>query len=94
MSTGRQPTRRALIVIDMSIEQSVSLGDKADEVIGNITVLAKSDDFFDVCFDSRLWISSPEETALSTLYPQVGIAESSGASLLASLAGQGLTFVR
>ena len=84
-------TRKALLVIDCSIEQ-VDIGPGNEKMIANIRRLAKSGKF-DGLFDCRLSIDDPSRTSLTRVYPTVGLKSSKGSALLKSLMDLDLHFV-
>ena len=91
--------RRALIIVDMSVEQMSAVTYKSPEVISNCRELALNrDGVFDLVVDSKLWLQSPEESSLSWVFPETGItmfvANSEGASLVPELRSiPGVVFV-
>ena len=93
MASSRRATRRALLVVDMSVEQTANLSRKAcQRTISSIQALAKSG-AFSFLADCRLWISDSGSTSLSSVNPGVGIANTGGAALVPDLCGQGLEFI-
>lgn len=83
--------RRALIIVDMSNEQVSAIHHNRKQVIQNCRKLARNeDDFFDLCIDCKLWLSSPDESSLSWVWPETAttmfVAGSEGASLIPELA--------
>lgn len=93
------PSRRALIIVDMSNEQVSAIEYNRKSVIENCRKLALNENkFFDLCIDSKLWLSSPEESSLSWVWPETAktmfVAGSEGASLIPELADiSPITFV-
>ena len=90
--------KRALIVVDMSIEQVANLPSPHKEnIIASIRNLASTPGW-ELKIDSRLWIGSPTESTLSLAYPEcgtsLGVAESHGAGLIPELHDLGLVFVK
>ncbi|XXQ39261.1 Isochorismatase family [Plasmodiophora brassicae] len=87
--------RRALVVIDMSVEQVVDDLYGRAPVIDNINRLVEATGaVFAASFDCRLWIGAPSETSLWAVYPGVGSAGSAGARLLPEIDPNGrLAFV-
>lgn len=90
-NTMTSPPHRALIIVDMSNEQVSDIEHNRKCVIQNCRKLALNEnDFFDLCVDSRLWLSSPEESSLSWVWPETAttmfVAGSEGASLIPELA--------
>eukprot|EP00906_Rhabdomonas_costata_P034569 RCo048634 len=86
-------SRRALLVIDMSIEQVSGVSFRKTEVIQNIRKLARSGRFA-LSLDTRLWIADPSKTSLTWVYPSVGHAGNPGAEILPELRDLNLTFVK
>jgi nicotinamidase-related amidase len=83
---------RALVIIDMSNEQVTAVKLNRKQVIQNCRKLALNENgFFGLCIDSRLWLSSPEESSLSWVWPESAkslfVAGSEGASLIPELGG-------
>ena len=80
--------RRALIVVDMSVEQMSAVRFQADTVVRNCRRLALSQ-VFDLRIDSKLWLKSPQESSLSKVWPETGktmfVADSEGACLIPDL---------
>ena len=87
--------RRALIVVDMSVEQYANISYKRREIVESIRSLSKLD--WTLKIDSRLWLGSPEESTLSLAFPEwgrtMGIPGSEGAGLCRELDGLDLNFV-
>lgn len=84
------PTRRALVIVDMSVEQMAAVTHNAQQVIQNCKSLALNEnDFFQEFVDCRLWLHSPEESSLSWVWPETAttmfVAGSEGASLIPEL---------
>jgi nicotinamidase-related amidase len=84
------PTRRALVIVDMSGEQMAAVTHNAQQVIQNCKSLALNEtNFFHQCIDCRLWLHSPEESSLSWVWPETAttmfVAGSKGASLIPEL---------
>jgi nicotinamidase-related amidase len=91
-------TKRALIVVDMSVEQVQQIQYNVKTLISNCEQLCQnSSRFFDLLIDSRLWLYSPKESSLSYVYPEtareMSIANSVGASLIPELRPFNLKFV-
>jgi nicotinamidase-related amidase len=88
--------RRALIVVDMSREQMSAVSYRAATVTENCRRLASCEDF-DLRIDSKLWLTTPEESSLSWVWPESAktlfVAGSKGASLIPELADCNLRFV-
>mmetsp|Transcript_16099 Transcript_16099/g.38456 ORF Transcript_16099/g.38456 Transcript_16099/m.38456 type:complete len:210 (-) Transcript_16099:337-966(-) len=84
--------RSALVVIDMSVEQVGDLSYRKQQVIDTIGRLIDSN-AFDLCVDSRLWITDPSKSSLPTLYPTVGRASTKGAELIPELRDKNMVFV-
>jgi nicotinamidase-related amidase len=92
MPMDPSPTRRALVIVDMSVEQMAVVTHNAQQVIQNCKSLALNDNkFFDLCMDCKLWLHSPEESSLSWVWPETAttmfVAGSKGASLIPELRG-------
>ena len=91
--------RRALIIVDMSVEQISAVTYNAKEVVSNCRELALNKNcFFDLVVDSKLWLKSPEESSLSWVFPETAttmfVADSEGAQLVPELRSiPGITFV-
>lgn len=88
--TMNPPTQRALIIVDMSVEQMSAVTYNAQQVIQNCKSLALNErKFFHLCIDCRLWLRSPEESSLSWVWPETAttmfVAGSEGASLIPEL---------
>jgi len=86
------PACRALVIVDMSNEQVTAIEHNRKSVIQNCRKLALNENnFFDLCIDSKLWLSNPEESSLSWVWPETArtmfVAGSEGASLIPELAG-------
>lgn len=84
------PTQRALVIVDMSVEQMSAVTYNAQQVIRNCRSLALNENkFFDLCIDCKLWLRSPEESSLSWVWPETAttmfVAGSEGASLIPEL---------
>eukprot|EP00405_Crypthecodinium_cohnii_P017812 CAMPEP_0206457964 /NCGR_PEP_ID=MMETSP0324_2-20121206/23279_1 /ASSEMBLY_ACC=CAM_ASM_000836 /TAXON_ID=2866 /ORGANISM="Crypthecodinium cohnii, Strain Seligo" /LENGTH=211 /DNA_ID=CAMNT_0053929195 /DNA_START=32 /DNA_END=667 /DNA_ORIENTATION=- len=84
--------RRALIVIDMAVEQMANISwRKHDIVTYQRSLLEQNNDthFFDVIVDCRLWLHSGHESTLSWVYPEwgttLGIPGSAGADIIPEL---------
>lgn len=90
---------RALIIVDMSVEQMSTVTHNATEVVANCRELALNrDGFFDLVVDSRLWLTDPDESSLSWVWPETArtmfVAGSEGASLVPALRSvPGVAFV-
>lgn len=81
---------RALIVVDMSNEQVLAVNYNRKKVIEHCRTLALNENaFFHLCLDCRLWLSSPDESSLSWVYPETAktmfVPGSEGASLIPEL---------
>jgi len=81
---------RALIIVDMSVEQMSAVSYNAKPVVSNCRKLALNNNgFFDLVVDSKLWLERPEESSLSWVYPETAttmfVAGSEGASLVPEL---------
>ena len=84
--------RRALIIVDMSNEQVSTVHHNRKQVIQHCRTLALNENgFFHLCIDCRLWLSSPDESSLSWVWPETAktmfVAGSEGASLTPELCG-------
>eukprot|EP00531_Pseudo-nitzschia_arenysensis_P013523 CAMPEP_0116133042 /NCGR_PEP_ID=MMETSP0329-20121206/9889_1 /TAXON_ID=697910 /ORGANISM="Pseudo-nitzschia arenysensis, Strain B593" /LENGTH=185 /DNA_ID=CAMNT_0003627635 /DNA_START=349 /DNA_END=906 /DNA_ORIENTATION=+ len=85
MSNKSTENHRALIIVDMSVEQMSAVSYNAKQVVSNCRELAlNKDGFFDLVVDSKLWLERPEESSLSWVYPETA-AGSEGASLVPEL---------
>ena len=82
------PSCRALIIVDMSVEQVQDLPVDRTAVVSNCSQLARSR-FFGLIIDCRLWLRSAEESSLSWVYPETAktlfLEDSEGASLIPEL---------
>ena len=81
---------RALIIVDMSVEQASAVTYNSKEVVANCRELALNKDrFFDLVVDSKLWLTSPDESSLSWVVPETAktmfVAHSEGARLVPEL---------
>eukprot|EP00172_Hildenbrandia_rubra_P000537 Plantae.Rhodophyta-Hildenbrandia_rubra.ctg12759.p1 GENE.Plantae.Rhodophyta-Hildenbrandia_rubra.ctg12759~~Plantae.Rhodophyta-Hildenbrandia_rubra.ctg12759.p1 ORF type:complete len:199 (-),score=20.85 Plantae.Rhodophyta-Hildenbrandia_rubra.ctg12759:1679-2275(-) len=87
---------RAIVVVDMSVEQLSALQHRRTHIIANIRALLDID-CWKLKLDSRLWLHNTKESTLSLVYPEwgetMGIPNSEGASLCPELRGLGLEFV-
>lgn len=76
---------RALVVIDMAVEQLATVHYRKMETTNNIAALmclfTAGTPAFEVVVDSRLWISDASETTLWRVHPGVGRAHTPGAAL-------------
>eukprot|EP00667_Euglena_gracilis_P020905 EG_transcript_22736 len=85
----------ALVVIDMSVEQFGCVQYKAQDTVATIQRLAQLP--WRLKIDSRLWLSSPEESSLSWVFPcwgtTMGVPGAAGSKLIPDLEGLGLQFV-
>jgi nicotinamidase-related amidase len=92
--------KRALVVVDMSVEQVASIPSRwRESIVRSIQTLASmtpgglasSSSLFDLHIDSRLWLHSPTESTLSWAYPEwgstMGIPGSTGAARIPELDG-------
>ena len=92
------PPRRALVIVDMSVEQVAGISYNARTLISNCHKLAESE-YFNLRIDCRLWLRSPDESSLSWVWPETAktmfVAGSKGASLIPELGelSSGLAFV-
>jgi len=90
MSNPPTQRRRALIVVDMSVEQMSAVQYQAATVTRNCRrLVSAAKNVFDLCIDSKLWLTSPEKSSLSKVWPEtaksVFVAGSEGASLIPEL---------
>jgi nicotinamidase-related amidase len=91
--------RRALIIVDMSVEQMSAIEYNAKQVIRNCVKLASNQrGVFHLVVDSKLWLQLPSESSLSWVWPETAKtmfkADSEGASLISELREiKGLIFV-
>jgi nicotinamidase-related amidase len=86
----KQVLRRALIIVDMSVEQMAAVSYHAKTVSNNCRkLILRSSSFFDLKIDSRLWLTSPDESSLAKVWPETAktmfVADSEGASLIPEL---------
>jgi nicotinamidase-related amidase len=82
--------RRALIVVDMSVEQVAGIQYNLKSLITNCQKLCNnSSQFFELILDCRLWLRSKDESSLAWVWPEtyvsMFVADSVGASLVSSL---------
>mmetsp|Transcript_45529 Transcript_45529/g.110791 ORF Transcript_45529/g.110791 Transcript_45529/m.110791 type:complete len:202 (-) Transcript_45529:43-648(-) len=85
-----QLRRRALVVVDMSVEQVANVHYNLKSLIENCRILCDNTPrVFDLVVDSRLWLRTKEESSLSWVYPEtcttMFVAGSEGASLVPDL---------
>lgn len=90
--------RRALIVVDMSVEQVGGIHYNKKSLVDHCQQLChNANHFFDIILDSRLWLRSPEESSLSWVYSETAqtmfVADSEGASLIPELRSDNVQFV-
>jgi len=86
--------RRALVVVDMTVEQVANIKFQKDEMIQTIKNLAQSGQF-DALVDSHLWFEKGgPPSSLAEMYPHIGRAGTPGAELIPELRGLGLDFVK
>ena len=81
---------RALIIVDMSIEQVSTVTYNSKKVVANCRELALNKDrYFDLVGDSKLWLTSPDESSLSWVVPETAttmfVAHSEGVRLVREL---------
>lgn len=76
--------RRALLVVDMSVEQVKNVSYRKASLLKNICLLA-DDNFFALRLDCRLWFDGSVKSSLQDLYPDVGLAANPGALLIPDL---------
>ncbi|CAK8990318.1 unnamed protein product [Durusdinium trenchii] len=82
--------RRALVVVDMTVEQVANISFQKDEMIQTIRHLALSGKF-DTKIDSHLWFEKGgPPSSLAEMYPHVGRAGTPGAELIPELCDLGL----
>lgn len=81
----RQKMKKALIVIDMTVEQWANIVYRRDSTLKSVQRVIASQGVFDVKIDSRLWIRSAKESSLWSVYPDVGHADSPGAEIIPEL---------
>lgn len=77
--------RRALIVIDMSVEQWANVSYRRASTLSAVQHVISQKDFFHLKVDSHLWIYNNEETSLWSVHPDVGHADTEGAKLIPEL---------
>jgi nicotinamidase-related amidase len=87
---ARSSVRRALIVVDMSVEQVAGIRYNLKSLVANCQNLCcNSSHFFELIMDSRLWLRSKDESGLAWVWPEtyvsMFVADSEGASLVADL---------
>eukprot|EP00439_Symbiodinium_sp_Y106_P060144 s3918_g8.t2 len=86
--------RRALVVVDMTVEQVANISYRKKEVISTIRNLAQNGQF-DALIDSHLWFEKGgPPSSLAEMYPDIGRAGTPGAELIPELRGLGLEFVK
>ncbi|CAE7326757.1 pncA [Symbiodinium natans] len=86
--------RRALVVVDMTVEQVANISYRKKEVIDTIRKLAQSGQF-EALIDSHLWFEKGgPASSLAEMYPDIGHAGTPGAELIPELQGLGLDFVK
>ena len=82
--------KAALLVVDMSVEQVAALSPtRTRTIVKAIQQLSAANLPWTLQLDSRLWLASPDESTLSTVYPEwgvtMGIPDSPGAALIPEL---------
>src|SRR3569623_1874189 len=96
-------SKKALIIVDMSVEQVSDVSYQRESVIANIRKLtASTEKELDLLIDSRMWLTHPSDSSLSWVWEETAqtlfVADSEGASLIPELrpenSHQPLTFVR
>jgi nicotinamidase-related amidase len=90
LNTTSHHVRRALIVVDMSVEQVAGIQYNLKALIANCQKLCmNSSQFFELILDSRLWLRSKDESSLAWVWPEtyvsMFVADSEGASLVSDL---------
>lgn len=65
--------RRALLVVDMSVEQVENLHHRRATVIRAIQELASIEGHWCLKLDCRLWLHNSEESTLSLVEPEWGV---------------------
>lgn len=97
-SSTFSPPIRALIVVDMSVEQVAGIEYNLKSLLSNCRILCENaSHFFDLVLDSRLWLRSKEESSLAWVWPEtcetLFVADSEGASLIPDLRHYKMQFV-
>jgi len=88
-----QALRRALVVVDVTVEEMVDIHFQRDEMIQTIKDLAQSGQF-DALVDSHFWFDKDSPpSSFAELKPTLGRAGTPGAELIPELRGLGLDFV-
>jgi len=88
-----QALRRALVVVDVTVEEMVGIHFQRDEMIQTIKDLAQSGQF-DALVDSHFWFDKDSPpSSFAELKPTLGRAGTPGADLIPELRGLGLDFV-
>ncbi|CAJ1385273.1 unnamed protein product [Effrenium voratum] len=86
--------KRALVVVDMTVEQVANISYQKDEIIQTIRRLAQSGKF-DAIIDSHLWFEKGgPPSSLAEMFPNIGHAGTEGANLIPELRDLGLEFVK
>lgn len=82
---------RALVVVDMTVEQVAGFGPPAarDSLVANVGRLMAADGGFEAVLDSHLWFRSDAQSPVARMYPDVGRAGCPGAELVPELAAAG-----
>lgn len=89
-----QAIRRALVVVDMTVEQVANISFQKDKMIQTIRELAQSGTF-DALIDSHLWFEKGgPPSSLAEMFPHIGHAGTPGAELIPELRDLGLEFVK
>lgn len=84
MSSSNSPSKSALLIVDMSVEQVENITYLKNQLISTINDLVVSD-FFDLIIDTHLWIGVDDASSLRDLYPDEGQRDTEGACLIPEL---------
>mmetsp|Transcript_23878 Transcript_23878/g.44116 ORF Transcript_23878/g.44116 Transcript_23878/m.44116 type:complete len:209 (-) Transcript_23878:166-792(-) len=84
-ATNETKTKKALVIIDMSVEQVAGIHYRKKNVIHTIRQLATAS-FFDLVIDSHLWMGPNDVSSLKQLYPG-GQIDTEEARLIPELQG-------
>ena len=76
---------KALIMIDMTVEQWANVSFRRDATLAAIKRLVGMNGFFDLKVDSHLWIHDAKESFLWSVHPDVGHAGAPGAEVIPEL---------
>jgi len=82
---------KALIVLDMTVEQMNPVSYRRKEIVEVIAKLARK---FVIKIDSRLWITDPKSTSLWRVYSGMGQADTKAAQIIPELRQCELHFIR